>query len=57
MRAEERVSQSDPALAKRISELGAELAPIGPADFAKLIESDRARYGKIVTDGNLAAQN
>ena len=49
--------QSDPALAKRVSELGAELAPIGPAEFAKLIESDRARYGKIVADGNLAAQN
>jgi tripartite-type tricarboxylate transporter receptor subunit TctC len=49
--------QSDPALAKRISELGAELAPIGPAAFAKLIEGDRSRYGKIVADGNLAAQN
>ena len=47
--------QSDPALAKRVSELGAELAPIGPPEFAKLIESDRARYGKIVADGNLGA--
>jgi len=49
--------QSDPALAKRVSELGAELAQIGPAEFAKLIERDRSRYGKIVKDGNLAAQN
>jgi len=47
--------QSDPALAKRVSELGAELAPIGPPEFAKLIENDRTRYGKIVADGNLAA--
>ena len=47
--------QSDPALVKRVSELGAELAIIGPSDFAKLIASDRARYGKIVTEGNLAA--
>jgi tripartite-type tricarboxylate transporter receptor subunit TctC len=49
--------QSDPALAKRVSELGAELAPLGPAEFARLIESDRTRYGKIVMDGNLATQN
>ena len=35
--------------------LGAELHSIGPAEFARLIESDRARYGKIVADGNLAA--
>jgi tripartite-type tricarboxylate transporter receptor subunit TctC len=49
--------QSDPALAKRVSELGAELAPLGPVEFARLIESDRTRYGKIVMDGNLATQN
>jgi tripartite-type tricarboxylate transporter receptor subunit TctC len=47
--------QSDPALIKRVSEMGAELAPIGPAEFARLIESDRARNGKIVAEGNLAA--
>jgi tripartite-type tricarboxylate transporter receptor subunit TctC len=47
--------QSDAALVKRISELGAELNVIGPADFGRLIERDRARYGKIVADGNLAA--
>jgi tripartite-type tricarboxylate transporter receptor subunit TctC len=47
--------QTDPALVKRVSELGAELAIIGPSEFAKLIERDRARYGKIVADGNLAA--
>lgn len=47
--------QSDPALIKRVSDMGAELAPIGPAEFARLIESDRARNGKIVAEGNLAA--
>ncbi len=47
--------QSEPALVKRVSELGAELNIIGPADFARLIERDRARYGKIVAEGNLAA--
>jgi tripartite-type tricarboxylate transporter receptor subunit TctC len=48
--------RSDADLSRRLSELGAELAPIGPAEFAKLIESDRKRYGQIVRDGNLAAQ-
>jgi tripartite-type tricarboxylate transporter receptor subunit TctC len=49
--------QDDSDLRNRIAELGAELNIIGPEEFAKLIESDRARYGKIVKDGNLAAQN
>jgi len=47
--------RSDAALSTRVAEMGAELAPIGPADFATLIERDRARYGKIVAEGNLAA--
>ena len=49
--------QSDAGLGKRIAEMGAELKIVGPAEFGKIIERDRARYGKIVTDGNLAAQN
>ncbi|MBX9844201.1 MAG: tripartite tricarboxylate transporter substrate binding protein [Xanthobacteraceae bacterium] len=49
--------RSDTALATRVAEMGAELAPIGPAEFARLIERDRARYGKIVKEGNLAKQN
>ena len=48
--------QDDSALKNRVAELGAELNIIGPDEFAKLIERDRARYGKIVADGNLAAQ-
>jgi tripartite-type tricarboxylate transporter receptor subunit TctC len=47
--------QDDSALRNRVAELGAELNIIGPEEFAKLIESDRARYGKIVAEGNLAA--
>jgi tripartite-type tricarboxylate transporter receptor subunit TctC len=47
--------QDDSALRNRVAELGAELNIIGPAEFAKLIESDRARYGKIVAEGNLGA--
>lgn len=49
--------QSDEALIKRVSEMGAELNVVGPAEFGKIIEKDRARYGKIVAEGNLATQN
>ena len=48
-------SQDDSDLRNRVAELGAELNIIGPEEFAKLIERDRARYGKIVAEGNLAA--
>jgi tripartite-type tricarboxylate transporter receptor subunit TctC len=47
--------QDDSDLRNRVADLGAELNIIGPEEFAKLIERDRARYGKIVTEGNLAA--
>jgi tripartite-type tricarboxylate transporter receptor subunit TctC len=49
--------QSDAALANRVSETGAELNIVSPAEFGKIIERDRARYGKIVAEGNLATQN
>jgi tripartite-type tricarboxylate transporter receptor subunit TctC len=49
--------QSDQALNKRVAEMGAELSMIGPAEFGKIIESDRSRYGRIVAEGNLATQN
>jgi tripartite-type tricarboxylate transporter receptor subunit TctC len=45
--------QSDAALVKRIADLGAELTIIGPAEFARILDEDRRRYGKIVSDGNL----
>jgi tripartite-type tricarboxylate transporter receptor subunit TctC len=49
--------QSDEALAKRIAEMGSELRIVGPAEFTKILERDRLRYGRIVAEGNLAAQN
>jgi tripartite-type tricarboxylate transporter receptor subunit TctC len=49
--------QSDQALIKRVSDMGAELNIVGPAEFGKIIAADRARYGKIVAEGNLATQN
>jgi tripartite-type tricarboxylate transporter receptor subunit TctC len=49
--------KSDRALAQRVAEMGAELTLTGPAEFRKIIDEDRARYGKIVAEGNLATQN
>ena len=49
--------QSDAGLAKRVTEMGAELNIVGPKDFGVIIEADRARYGRIVAEGNLAKQN
>jgi tripartite-type tricarboxylate transporter receptor subunit TctC len=49
--------QSDAALTKRVSEMGSQLNIVGPAEFAKIIEDDRRRYGRIVVEGNLAQQN
>jgi hypothetical protein len=37
--------------------MGAELSMAEPSEFHKIIESDRARYGKIVAESNLAKQN
>lgn len=49
--------QSDTALVKRVAEMGSLLNIVGPAEFGRIIEDDRRRYGKIVADGNLAKQN
>ena len=48
---------TDPALSQRVVEMGAELTLTGPAEFGKMIDEDRSRYGKIVAEGNLATQN
>jgi tripartite-type tricarboxylate transporter receptor subunit TctC len=49
--------KSDQALKQRVIEMGAELTLTGPTEFGTLIDQDRRRYGKIVTEGNLATQN
>jgi len=49
--------QSDTALVKRVGELGAELIIVGPAEFAKIIDDDRRRYGRIVAESNLDKPN
>ena len=48
--------QQDEALAKRVSDIGAELRILGPSAFGELIAQDRAAYGKIVADGKLAQE-
>ena len=49
--------RSDVELAKRVADMGAELNVIGPAEFGKIVEADRQRYGRIVAEGNLAKPN
>jgi tripartite-type tricarboxylate transporter receptor subunit TctC len=49
--------QSDSALATRIAEMGAVLNIVGPAEFAKVIDDDRRRYGRIVAEGKLDKLN
>ena len=49
--------RSDTALVNRVAEMGAELSMVGPDEFGRIIARDRARYGKIVADGNLAQSN
>ena len=49
--------QSDAALVKRIAEMGSLLNIIGPAEFSKIIDDDRRRYGKIVAEGNFEKLN
>jgi tripartite-type tricarboxylate transporter receptor subunit TctC len=49
--------QSDAALTTRVTAMGAELNVVGPAEFGRIIEKNRREYGRIVTEGNLAAQN
>ena len=51
------VGPEDAALVRKVSDLGAELSIAGPAEFGRIIEADRARYGRIVADGNLAKPN
>ena len=45
---------TDTALAKRVSQMGAELSMTSPSEFGEIIESDRQRYGQIVAESNLA---
>jgi tripartite-type tricarboxylate transporter receptor subunit TctC len=48
---------SDPALARRIAELGAELDIEGPAQFGAIIRSERRRFGAIAAEGSFDKPN
>lgn len=49
--------KSNQALGQRVVEMGAELALDGPAEFGKIIDSERRSYGRIVAERNLAKPN
>jgi tripartite-type tricarboxylate transporter receptor subunit TctC len=49
--------RADQALSARVADMGAELSLAGPAEFGKVIDDDRRRYGKIVAESNLSKQN
>jgi tripartite-type tricarboxylate transporter receptor subunit TctC len=49
--------RSDSALAMRLADMGAELNIVGPTEFAKIIDDDRRRYGRIVAESNLDKLN
>ncbi len=47
----------DPDLVKRLNELGAEPAPMDPAQFKGFIQSESARFEKLVTDAKITPEN
>jgi tripartite-type tricarboxylate transporter receptor subunit TctC len=49
--------QRDEPLKSRVTQMGADLNIVGPAEFGRIIEKNRSEYGKIVREGNLATQN
>jgi tripartite-type tricarboxylate transporter receptor subunit TctC len=49
--------KSDRALGNRVTEMGAELSLTGPAEFGRIIDDDRRRYGRLVAEGKLDKQN
>ncbi len=49
--------KTDQALNKRVVDMGAELDLTGPEEFGKIIDAERRRYGRIVTERNLAKPN
>jgi tripartite-type tricarboxylate transporter receptor subunit TctC len=49
--------RSDAELTKRVEQMGAELSIAGPAEFGKIIASDRARNAQIVAKGNFVKPN
>ncbi|MET0507453.1 MAG: tripartite tricarboxylate transporter substrate binding protein [Burkholderiaceae bacterium] len=47
----------DPDLVKRLNELGAEPAPMDPAQFKGFIQSESARFEKLVADAKITPEN
>jgi tripartite-type tricarboxylate transporter receptor subunit TctC len=49
--------QNDPALVKRMEDLGYNYNVLGPAESEALIKRERIKYGKIAADGRLDRPN
>jgi len=47
----------DPAIVKRLQELGGEPAPDTPAEFRQFIQSESARFGKVVDEAHITPDN
>lgn len=51
-----REAMADPAVVKRLSELGATPATNSPAEFRKFIADDRAKWQRLAKEANIVAQ-
>ncbi len=47
----------DPVLAAKLLDQGAEAAPLPPADFARFVASESEKFGRIIRDGNIRAED
>lgn len=47
---------NDPAVKKRLVDEGAEVKPLGPADFAAFMRAENARWVKVVKDAGITPQ-
>ena len=47
----------DPALVGKLQDQGAEAAPLSPADFARFVASESDKFGRIIRDGNIRAED
>ena len=46
----------DPALAAKLTEQGAEAAPMTPAGTTSFVAEESAKFGRIIRDGNIKAE-
>lgn len=47
----------DAALAAKLLEQGAEASPLAPAEFGRFVAAESAKFGRIIRDGNIRAED